>query len=64
MVKEIMKLKMEIEDLKNKMECRKSIERKEAGVYEGRESLKTWANIAKRLTNEKTIEKLERVEEL
>ena len=25
--------------------------------------MKTWANIAKRLTNEKTIEKLERVEE-
>ena len=38
-------------------------ERKEACVYEGRESLKTWANIAKRLTNEKTIEKLERMEE-
>ena len=36
---------------------------KEAGVHEGRESLKTWANIAKRLTNEKTIEKLERVEQ-
>ena len=38
-------------------------ERKEAGVYEDRESLKTWANIAKRITNEKTIENLERVEE-
>ena len=38
-------------------------ERKETGVYEGRESLKTWANIAKRLTNKKPIEKLERVEE-
>ena len=38
-------------------------ERKEAGVYEGRESLKTWANIVKRLINENTIEKLERVEE-
>ena len=35
-------------------------ERKEAVVYEGRESLKTWANIAKRLTNEKTIEQLEK----
>ena len=64
MVKEMMKLKREIEDLKTKMVCMKSIdeERKEAGVYEGRESLKTWANMAKRLTNEKTIEKLERVE--
>ena len=65
MVKEMMKLKREIEDLKTKMACMNSIdeERKEAGVYDGRESLKTWANIAKRLTNEKTIEKLERVEE-
>ena len=65
MVKEMMKLKREIEDLKTKMACMKSIdeERKEAGVYEGRESLKTWANIAKRLTNEKAMEKLERVEE-
>ena len=65
MVKEMMNLKREIEDLKTKMACMKSIdeERKEAGVYEGRESLKTWANMAKRLTNEKTIEKLERVEE-
>ena len=36
------------------MECMKSIDkkRKEAGVYEGRESLKTWANIAKSQTNE------------
>ena len=61
----MMKLKREIEDLKTKKACMKSLdeERKEAGVYEGRESLKTWANIAKRLTNEKTIEKLERVEE-
>ena len=37
--------------------------RKGAGVYEDREALKTWANIGKRLTNEKKIEKLERVEE-
>ena len=65
MVKEMMKLKRELEDLKTKMACMKRFdeERKEAGVYEGRESLKTWANIAKRLTNDKTIEKLERVEE-
>ena len=38
-------------------------ERKETGVYEGSESLKTWASIANRLTNDKTIEKLERVDE-
>ena len=37
--------------------------RKEAGVYEKNDNVKTWATIAKRLTNEKTIEKLERVEE-
>ena len=51
--------------MKTKMACMKSIdeERKNAGVYGGTESLKTWANIAKRLTNEKTIEQLERVEE-
>ena len=60
-----MKLKREIEGLKMKMACMKRVdeERKEASVYEGRESLKTWANIAKRLTNEKTLEELERVEE-
>ena len=40
MVKEMMKLKREIETLKTKMACMKRIdeERKEAGVYEGRES--------------------------
>ena len=38
-------------------------ERKEAGVSEGGESMRRWANIAKRITNEKTIEKLERVED-
>ena len=32
-------------------------------MYQGSESLKTWANIAKRLTNDKTTEKLKRVEE-
>ena len=37
--------------------------RKGAGVYEKNENVNTWATIAKRLTNEKTIEKLERVEE-
>ena len=38
-------------------------ERKETGVYEGSESLKTGAIITQRLTDDKTIEKLERVEE-
>ena len=54
MVKEMMKLKREIEDSKTKMACMKSIdeERKEAGVYEGRKSMKTWANIAKGIKNE------------
>ena len=37
--------------------------RKEVGVYEKNENVNTWATIAKRLTNEKTIEKLEQVEE-
>ena len=31
-------------------------------MYEKNESLKTWPSIAKRLTNEKTIEKLKSVE--
>ena len=55
-------VKREIEDLKKEMECIKSVyeERKEAGVHEGRSSLETWATMAKRLTNEKTIEKLEK----
>ena len=38
-------------------------ERKESGVYEKHESEKTWTSISKRLINEKTIKKLERVEE-
>ena len=38
-------------------------ERKEAGVYEKHESEKIWASVAKRLTHEKTIEKVEQVEE-
>ena len=39
------------------------IRRKDAGVYENNENVNTLATIAKRLTNEKTIEKLEQVEE-
>ena len=38
--------------------------RKEAGVYEKDDNIKTLASIDKRLTNEKTIEKLERIEEV
>ena len=34
-----------------------------SGVYEKNENVKTWTIIAKRLTNKKTIEKLERGEE-
>ena len=43
------------------------LEGREAEVYEGSEYLKTWASVAKRPTNDKrnnkTIEKLERVDE-
>ena len=51
-------LKRQMEQMKNEDD-----KRKEAGVYEKNENVNTWATIAKRLTNEKTIEKLERVEE-
>ena len=53
------------EDMKKKVECMRNIDeqRNVAGVYDGSESLKTWASIAKRLTNHTTIEKVERVEE-
>ena len=51
-------LKRQIEQMKNE-----DYKRKEVGVYEKNENVNTWATIAKRLTNEKTIEKLERVEE-
>ena len=48
MVKKMMKLKKENEDLKKKVECMRNIDeqRKEACVYEGSKSLKTWAIIA------------------
>ena len=36
--------------------------RKEAGVYKNNENVKTWATFAKRMTDERTMEKLERVE--
>ena len=53
------------ENLKRQMEQMKNEDdkRKEAGVYENNENVNTWAIIAKRLTNEKTIEKLQQVEE-
>ena len=35
---------------------------KEASVYEHNENVETWATIAKRMPDEKTIEKLERLE--
>ena len=51
------KLKREMERMKNEQDTRK-----EAGVYEKNENVKTWVTIAERMTDEKTIEKLERVE--
>ena len=53
------------EDLKGKEVERIKIvdeERTNSGMYDKNESLKTWANISKILTNEK-MEKLERVEQ-
>ena len=51
------KLKREMEQMKKEDDTRK-----EAGVYETNENFKTWATTAKRMTDEKSIEKLERVE--
>ena len=64
-MKEVVEVRNENEILKRQMEQMKNEDdkRKEAGVYEKNENVNTWATIAKRLTNEKTIEKLERVEE-
>ena len=47
------KLKQQMEQMKNEDD-----KRKEAGVYENNDNVKTWATIVKRQTNEKTIEKL------
>ena len=64
-MKDVVEVRNENENLKQQMEQMKNEDdkRKEAGVYAKNENVNTWATIAKRLTNEKTIEKLERVEE-
>ena len=58
------KMKRENDNLKHEVEVLKNedTKRKDAGIYEKNEDVKTWATIAKRITNEKTIEKLECVE--
>ena len=62
MVKEIMQVIKEGEELMKEVRQNINEERIKAGMYEKNESLKTWGTITKRITNEKTIEKLERVE--
>ena len=63
-MKEVVEVKRENENLKHEVEVLKNedTKRKDAGIYEKNEDVKTWATIAKRITNEKTIEKLESVE--
>ena len=60
-MKDVVEVRNENENLKRQMEQMKNEDdkRKEAGVHEKNENVNTWATIAKRLTNEKTIEKLE-----
>ena len=64
-MKDVVEVRNENEKLKRQMEQKKNgnDQRKEAGLCEKNENVKTWATIAKRPTNEKTIDKLERVEE-
>ena len=64
-MKDVVEVRNENVNLKRQMEQMKNEDdkRKEAGVYEKNENVNTWATIVKRLTNEKTIENLERVEE-
>ena len=64
-MKDVVEVRNENEILKRQMEQMKNEDdkRKEAGVYENNENIDTWATIDKWLMNEKTIEKLERVEE-
>ena len=50
-------LKHEVEVLKNE-----DTKRKDAGIYEKNENLKILETIAKRITDEKTIDKLEHVD--
>ena len=63
-MKDVVEVRNENEKLKREMEQLKKedVKRKEAGVYENNENVKTWATIATRMTDKKTIEKLERVE--
>ena len=65
-MKDVVEVRNENEKLNRQMEQMKNEDdkRKEAGVYENNENVKTLTTIAKKLTNEKTIEKLERVEEI
>ena len=58
------KLKRENENLKREVEVMKNedAKRKGAGVHERNDNVKTWATIAKRISDERIIEKLERVE--
>ena len=58
------KMKRENENVKHEVEVLKNedTKRKDAGIYEKNDNVKTWETIAKRITDEKTIEKPERVE--
>ena len=64
-MKDVVEFRNENEKSKRQMEQMKNEDdiRKEAGVNEKNENIKTLAIITKRLPNEKTIEKLKRVEE-
>ena len=57
------KVKCENENLKHEVEVLKNEDTKRIDVviYEKNENVTTWTTIAKRITDEKTIEKLERV---
>ena len=63
-MKDVVEVRNENEKLKREMEQMKKEDdkRKEACIYEKNENVKTWSTIAKRMTDEKYIEKLERVE--
>ena len=65
MVKEMMQVRKENEEFKMEVRRMKSVDkdRTKTGMYEKNKSWKTGVNMAKRLTNEKTIEKLEWVED-
>ena len=63
-MKDVVEVRNKIEKLKRDMQQMKKEDdnRKEAGLYENNKNVKTWATIAKRMTDEKTIEKSKRVE--